>query len=569
MEQQGQNKRPFELRACLLFLLTTLIITGFWFHLSWLVAGLLGIAALLNDTRTKHDDETRTEQKNTLQALQESEQRYEELARQSRTFSWEVDLNGTYTYVSPVAEDIIEYKPEELIGKLHYYDLAPEEDREAIRQMGTEVLAAGGSFSKLDNRMVTKSGTHIWVESSGIAVHNDNGERIGIRGNDSDITSRKAAEAGMARLAAGIEQAAESVIITAPDGTIQYVNPAFTTITGYTREEAIGKTPRILKSGTHDHTVYENMWRTINIGKVWRGRLINKRKDGTLYTQDATISPVRNPHGEIVHYVAVTHDISENLKLQEQLVQAQKMESIGRLAGGVAHDFNNMLMAIMGYAELAREKLSDEHPAIEDLDIIHQAANRSATLTRQLLTFARKQSIQPKILNLNESIAPMLKMLTRLIGESITLDWKAGPDLWLVRMDPAQIDQILANLCVNARDAMQHGNGNIRIATHNVIIDELYCRSKSDAKPGEYACCTVSDDGSGMPPEILRQIFDPFVTTKEIGKGTGLGLSTVYGILQQNNGFVHVYSEPGQGTTFKLYFPRAEVHPRPLNESPM
>ena len=170
MEQQGQNKRPFVLRACLLFLLTTLIITGFWFHLSWLVAGLLGIAALLNDTRTKHDDETRTEQKNTLQALQESEQRYEELARQSRTFAWEVDLNGTYTYVSPVAEDIIEYKPEELIGKIHYYDLAPEEDREAIRQMGTEVLAAGGSFSKLDNRMVTKSGSAMSSASQDRAV---------------------------------------------------------------------------------------------------------------------------------------------------------------------------------------------------------------------------------------------------------------------------------------------------------------------------------------------------------------------------------------------------------------
>jgi len=497
-----------------------------------------------------------TTQRQIIEALQESERHYEELARHNRSFAWEIDPEGIYTYVSPLAEPVLGYKPEELIGKLYYYDLAPAEDRTNLRETVRKLQASREPFHNLENRMVTKSGAVIWVETSGVFQYDANGNLNVIHGTDTDITARKMAEAGMARLATAIEQAAESIIITDPDGIIQYVNPAFSTITGFARDEVLGRNPRVLKSGTHDTTLYQSMWQTLGQGHVWRGRLINKRKDGTLYTQDTTISPVRDNQGKLVHFVAVTHDISENLLLQEQLMQAQKMESIGRLAGGVAHDFNNMLMGVIGYAELAREKLPEDHPALADFDVIHQIANRSATLTRQLLTFARKQSIKPRAINLNESIPPMLAMLQRLIGESINLDWQTGENLWQVRLDPVQIDQILANLCVNARDAMHNQNGHIRIATRNVTIDELYCRNKPNAQPGDYVCCSVSDDGCGMSPEILQRIFDPFFTTKEIGQGTGLGLSTVYGILQQNNGFVHVYSEPGRGTTFKLYFPR-------------
>jgi CheY-like chemotaxis protein len=231
------------------------------------------------------------------------------------------------------------------------------------------------------------------------------------------------------------------------------------------------------------------------------------------------------------------------------------MESIGRLAGGVAHDFNNMLSVIVGYAELVLGMPALDPSLEPDIREIHQAAQRSANLTRQLLAFARKQNIEPQVLDLNETLAGMLKMLGRLIGEDIDLRWLPGENTWPVQMDPSQIDQILANLCVNARDAIEDG-GRITIETDNAVFDREYCAEHPWAVPGDYALLAVSDDGSGMDKETMAKLFEPFFTTKELGKGTGLGLATVYGIVKQNNGFINVYSEPGQGTTFRIYLPR-------------
>ncbi len=263
--------------------------------------------------------------------------------------------------------------------------------------------------------------------------------------------------------------------------------------------------------------------------------------------------------GVLVNY----HDITERKqseeereKLQEQLQQAQKMESVGRLAGGVAHDFNNMLGVILGHAELALEQLDPTLPLFDDLEEIHAAAERSANLTRQLLAFARKQTVTPRILNLNETVEGMLKMLRRLIGEDIHLAWLPGVGLGQVRMDPSQIDQLLANLCVNARDALEDHGGKITIETGNTAFDENYCAYHAEFNPGEFVMLTVSDNGCGMDKTTLSHVFDPFFTTKEMGKGTGLGLATVYGIVKQNSGFINVYSEPGQGTAFKIYLPR-------------
>ena len=245
----------------------------------------------------------------------------------------------------------------------------------------------------------------------------------------------------------------------------------------------------------------------------------------------------------------------ENQKLQDQLAQAQKMEFVGRLAGGVAHDFNNMLSVILGHTELALLQVDLEQPLHDNLEEIHKAAEHSAELTRQLLAFARKQTIAPRVLNLNETVDGMLKMLRRLIGEDIDLTWIPGGDLWQIKIDPAQIDQILANLLVNARDAIA-GVGKVTIETENVEFDEAYCAMHAGFIPGEYVKLSVSDTGCGMEQEILAHIFEPFFTTKETGKGTGLGMATVYGIVKQNNGFINVYSEPGKGTTFKICLPR-------------
>jgi PAS domain S-box-containing protein len=269
-------------------------------------------------------------------------------------------------------------------------------------------------------------------------------------------------------------------------------------------------------------------------------------------------SPILNPSGQVTAAIEMVEDITEKLSLESQLRQAQKMESVGRLAGGVAHDFNNMLGVIIGHTELALDQMDSTQPLFTPMQEILQAALRSAALTRQLLAFARKQAVAPKVLDLNETVEGMLKMLRRLIGEDIDLVWLPDSDLWPVKMDPSQIDQILANLCVNARDAIT-GVGKITIETQTVTFDEAYCAEHPGFIPGDFILLAFSDDGHGMDKETLGKIFEPFFTTKGVGQGTGLGLATVYGVVKQNNGFINVYSEPGQGSTFKVYLPRHAV----------
>ncbi len=266
--------------------------------------------------------------------------------------------------------------------------------------------------------------------------------------------------------------------------------------------------------------------------------------------------------GEVIGAVIAMHDITERKKnemeqgkLQRQLIQAQKMEAVGRLAGGVAHDYNNMLSIITGYAELVMDKLDQDDPVYADIMEIYDAAGRSTDITRQLLAFARQQTTAPKVLDLNETLGNMLKMLRRLIGEDIDLAWRPGSEVWRIKIDPSQIDQILVNLCVNARDAIK-GVGKITIETRNIQFDDAYCADHVGFNPGDYVMLAVSDDGEGMTPETLDNIFEPFFTTKNLHQGTGLGLATVYGIARQNNGFVNVYSEPEKGTTFRIYLPR-------------
>jgi two-component system, cell cycle sensor histidine kinase and response regulator CckA len=293
---------------------------------------------------------------------------------------------------------------------------------------------------------------------------------------------------------------------------------------------------------------------TIAGGDTFSGRMINKRKDGTFFTEETTISPVHDENGKIVNFVAVKRDITAQIGLEEQYLQAQKMESVGRLAGGIAHDFNNKLGIILGYAELALQEAVLQ-PTRDYLLQIQQATQHSAALTRQLLAFARKQTISPNVLDLNHTVEGMLKMLRRLIGTDINLNWVPGAELWPVHMDPSQIDQIMANLSVNARDAID-GVGNINISTQNLTLKEDFCATHPGWLPGDYVVLTFSDNGCGMSKEARDHLFEPFYTTKGLGKGTGLGLATIYGIIKQNRGFISVASELGKGTIFSIYMPR-------------
>ncbi|MBN2231844.1 MAG: PAS domain S-box protein, partial [Deltaproteobacteria bacterium] len=345
------------------------------------------------------------------------------------------------------------------------------------------------------------------------------------------------------RLISAMEQTGEAVVITDSVGIIRYVNPAFERITGYPRAEALGRPPGFLKSGEQDADFYRDLWGTIAAGRAWQGRLVNRRRDGDLYTEEMSISPVSDQAGRISAYVAVKRDITGRLLLERQLRQAQKMEAVGRLAGGVAHDYNNMLTVISGYAEMALTRVERDDPLHEDLTEILAAARRSTDITRQLLAFSRQQTIKPRVLDLNETVAGMMKMLRRLIGEDIDLAWRPAADICAVKVDPTQIDQVLANLCVDARDAIT-GVGKVVIETGRATFDETYCSLHQGFVPGRFALLAVSDDGCGMDEKTRDNLFEPFFTTKERGRGTGLGLATVYGIVKQNDGFINVYSEP-------------------------
>ena len=363
------------------------------------------------------------------------------------------------------------------------------------------------------------------------------------------------AEESLRKLSRAVEQSADTVLVTNREGVIEYVNPAFEALTGYSRQEVIGQTPRILKSGEQGPEVYRELWQTILSGNVYRSILVNRKKNGELYYVEESISPVRDASGGVTHFISNGRDLTERLRLEAQLLQAQKMDAIGRLAGGVAHDFNNLLTIIMSYSELAQDAVTPGTSLDRKLQEILSAARRAAQLTRQLLAFSRKQPQALRVVELNDVLAEVTQTLPRLIGEDIELTCSLGSGLGRVKVDPVQIEQILMNLAANARDAMPQG-GSLKIETSDVYLDDQYVHRKHAIVPtGRYALITVTDTGAGIPADHLPHIFEPFFTTKPSGKGTGLGLATVYGIVKQNRGFIWAYSEPGNGTIFRIYLP--------------
>jgi two-component system, cell cycle sensor histidine kinase and response regulator CckA len=409
-------------------------------------------------------------------------------------------------------------------------------------------------------RVVWPNGSTHWRVGRGRAFVDETGRTCRLIGILADIDERKASEANLRLQTAALEAAANTVVITDPNGTILWVNQAFTDLTGYGREESIGQNPRILKSWEHDHPFYENLWSTIQSGRVWQGELKNRKKDGSLYDEEMTITPVRSASGEITNFIAIKQDVSEKKKLEAQYRQAHKMETVGRLAGSIAHDFNNILNVIIGFSELSLEQLEPAHPAVGYVRNIKSAAGRAASLVKQLLTFSRQQVVYPRIIDLNVLVKEMEDMLQRLVGENVFIVLNETTPLGSIKADVGQLEQVLMNLVVNARDAMADG-GQIVIETRNVDLDESYQREHESVQPGHYVMLSVSDTGCGMDEKTRTRIFEPFYTTKEPGKGTGLGLATVYAIVKQSGGYMWVFSEPGTGTTLKLYFPLVSEAP--------
>ncbi len=641
------------------------------------------------------------ELKQAEEALRESEKRFRDIADNALEWIWEVDAQGQYTYSNPLVQKLLGYKPDEVINK-HFYDFFHPDDREELTQAAFETFAAKRSFREFTNRNIHKNNEVIWLLTSGVPILDENGNLLGYRGADIDITARKQAEEALregerflASIFASIqdglnvldrelnivrvnpamerwydhalplvgqkcyeayqrrsepcllcpsrqtletgevasevipkigalgevagwlevysfplldtatgkmkgviefirditqrkqaetslerlgtrnrlilESAVEGIFGLDLSGNHTFVNPAAARMLGYEVKELIGR---------HSHSTWHHSKpdgspypeEECQIYKVFKKGLVHNvpitdevfwRKDGTSFPVEYTCAPI-SEDGKIMGAVVTFWDITKRKqaeealqRTEEQLRQAMKMEAVGRLAGGVAHDFNNILTAVSGYSDLLLLNLKDQDLLHKDVEEIQKATERAASLTRQLLAFSRKQIFQPKVLDLNELVTNLDKMLQRLLGEDINLVTIPAPGLGQVLADPGQMEQIILNLVVNSRDAMPQG-GKLTIETANVDLGEAYARQHLEVTPGPYVMLAVSDTGVGLNEETQSRIFEPFFTTKEQGRGTGLGLSTVYGIVKQSGGHIWVYSEPGQGTTFKIYLPRVD-----------
>jgi two-component system cell cycle sensor histidine kinase/response regulator CckA len=491
-------------------------------------------------------------------ALRESVERFDLAARATFNVIWDLDLRTNRVWRNGNFEALFGYGAEEVMPDCTEWTrkvLHPDDALRVEANWKAAIESDADSWSDA-YRYKRKDGSYAAIEDRCLIVRDAAGKAIRMVGAMQDVTQDAQAQ-GVSRLqSAALNAAANGIVITDRTGIIVWINPAFTRLTGYSSEEAVGRNPReLVRSGVHDATLYEELWTTILAGDVWSGEMTNRRKDGTLYTERQTITPVKGPDGQVLHFISIKQDLSDEKRLEAQFLQSQKMEVVGRLAGGVAHDFNNLLTIINMTADLAAENLRHGDPLREDFAEIRHAGERAAGLTRQLLAFSRKQILKPGVIDLGALAQDMSGMLQRLIGEDVHLAVTSPHDLGRVKADPGQIEQVIMNLVVNARDAMPDG-GKLTIEARDVLIDE----SSLDAHPGMHAgphvMVAVSDTGSGMDAATRARIFEPFFTTKEPGKGTGLGLSTVYGIVKQSGGGVWVYSEPGCGTTFKIYLPR-------------
>jgi two-component system, cell cycle sensor histidine kinase and response regulator CckA len=494
----------------------------------------------------------RRERSQAEDALNATEARFQSLVEQSLVGIFMLQ-DDVFTYVNPKFGQIFGYHQDELTESKTLLDLVARDDQiRVITQFLRPLKERSRSLHFYFQGRRSDAAT-IELEANGTRTQLNG--KPAIIGTLLDITERRRAEEELSKLWRAVEQSPVSVVITDLLGKIEYVNPRFAEVTGYTVSELVGQNPRILKSGTMDREFYQNLWKTISSGREWHGELHNRKKSGELFWESGSISAVKNSEGRITHFVGVKEDVTERKQAVDQLRQVQKMEAIGQLAGGVAHDFNNLLTIINGYSTLLIRGLETGSPMRKEAEQILRAGERAADLTRQLLSFSRRQILEPKVLNINVQVKSVEKMLARLIGEHITLVTRLADDIGFIKIDPGQVEQIIMNLVVNARDASETG-GEIAIETGNCELDHAFTLVHPGSVAGSYVRVTVRDRGFGMTEEVKRRLFEPFFTTKEMGRGTGLGLATVYGIVKQSGGYIDVISQPGEGASFDIYLPR-------------
>lgn len=462
-----------------------------------------------------------------------------------------LDREGNVKLWSPAAERMFGWRTDEILGGPLL--IVPPEKREEHQALRERAMA-GKSIAGVEVVRQKKNGSPIDI-SLWTAPLRDEAEGIsGVVGVLVDITERKRAEGRIRLQAAALEAAANGIIITDRNGTIRWANPAFTRLTGYTAEEAIGRNPRVLKSGIHDQAFYRHLWETVLSGRVWQGEIVNRRKDGSLYTEEQTITPVLDERGGIAHFIAIKQDATERRRLEDQLRQAQKLEALGLLAGGIAHDFNNHLNGIIGFAELALGRIPSDSKEHRYVSRVPEIGRQAAELVSQMLTFARKAPLHRQPLDMDSLLEETASILRRTLPETITITLEPPDAPLTVNADGAMVQQILLNLATNARDAMPHG-GTLTLRLTPVTLVEASLGSHPERRAGVFACLTVADTGTGIPAAIRDRIFEPFFTTKETGRGTGLGLASVYGIAHQHDGWIEVETADGQGSAFYVFLP--------------
>ena len=491
--------------------------------------------------------------------LRKSETKYRDLVQNANSIILRLDLEGRVIFINEFAQSFFGYSEAEILGRSVMGTIVPEFDSSGrdLGEMVRDICCNPDAYASNSNENMCRNGERVWISWTNKPILDGEGAPVGILCIGNDITRWRHEEEARKGLVTAIEQARESIMITDVSGRVEYVNPAFERITGYSREEILGRTPGILKSDQHEPAFYRSIWQTITRGEAWSGRMINRKKDGTLFQEEVTVSPVRNQDGVIVNFVAVKRDVTQEVELERQLQHASKMEAVGTLAGGIAHDFNNILQVILGYGELLTLDENNGRGPRPEVEGVITAARRGAELVQQLLTFSRKLDSSLRPVNLNREVEQAVKLLHRTIPKMIEIRLELADDLQGVNADPAQIGQVLMNLAVNARDAMPDG-GKLVIETRNVFLDAEYCRRNVGVKSGAHVRLRVSDTGMGMDREVLEHMFEPFYTTKGPGQGTGLGLAMVYGIVKSHGGHIACSSEIGLGTTFEVYLPMAE-----------
>jgi PAS domain S-box-containing protein len=497
------------------------------------------------------------------QKLREGEERYRSIVETVPDSIAIARLeDGRLLQVNAYFTQLFGYSREEAVGRtpmeLNLY-VDP-----AVRSRFVSELKTRGEVHKVEVQYRTQKGVFIDTLLSA--------RRLTFAGEDclvavvTDISHRKQAERELARLATVVEQATEGILITESDGTISYANPAFIALSGFSREEIVGRSIRTMKCDQHDDGFYRTIWNTVTAGRVWKGRIFNQTKEGMLREFESTFSPIRDGSGDIISFVSINRDATQERSLEAQLRQAQKLEAVGTLAGGIAHDFNNILSAIMGYSELAKLDAAGQPGLESHLQEVLKGAKRARDLVKQILTFSRQGRQERKPIDMRLVLKEVLRMLRATLPSTIDIRQNIRAGCGPVEADATQIHQVLMNLCTNSAHAMREQGGVLDIELQPVQLDRSEIQRLPGLRPGPYLKLTVRDSGHGIAPENIERIFDPYFTTKDKGEGTGLGLAMVQGIVKTHNGAITAESRPGEGTAFDVLLPVIEVEPEEERE---